>query len=356
MNKTLAILSNNFPPTIDGVGDYSFILSKKLEESGCEIFIISKVNMSAQYKPSKFLGIKNGWRSFSTYSQIRQFLKSKNIQKLSVQYVPYAFSRIGLPFGFVLGMIYLKLMGFQIYTTFHEISIYKSNTSFRNKFIGKSQIFLANLLHRFSTKSLVSIQYNFDLLKSKNKIFFSRIPSNINKSEFIPKEKSYDVAIFGIRNYQIFKSFLDSNPNYSIVIIGKCPKECTNLVNKDTHPNIHLTGMLENSQISKFLSLSRIGLVIDKGGVSTKSGTIAAYFQHHLPVVGENGHLTDSFFTDGQNVDFYSDIDGLNKCVSTLITDEKYYQTRKEQTIKTYENSLSKEVLLKNYLSLLSNE
>lgn len=352
--KTIAFLTNNYPPVVDGVGDYSALIKKELEHQSLKVHVFCKTNREIT-TTSTVHPIVDSWNSFASYQLLVKKLQENKIKKLIVQYVPYAFHKYGIPFNLLLGLTYIRSKGIQLIINFHEIKIFPKTASIRNKLISTIQHTIGLGLHLISFKSIVSIGLNRSYLPFQKKVQCISIPSNIPIKKNISFPKVYDLVCFGIRDLSYLKVLLhlETIKPLRILFLGKIPAGAKSIIEKSSKHQVFITGIISFSAISKYLQHSKLALVLDQGGISTKSGTIAAYFQHQLPIIAMKGHLTDNLFKNQENVDFYKDANSLRKSIQTLLIDDSYYRKRVNYTQETFKEFLDIKIIVQSYIFIL---
>jgi glycosyltransferase involved in cell wall biosynthesis len=93
------------------------------------------------------------------------------------------------------------------------------------------------------------------------------------------------------------------------------------------------------------------------GGVSTKSGALAAAMAAGLPIISARGDMTDStVFRDKENIFFayYKDEDSVFNAVTEILNNQSLAKKLARGSEETYANKLSWDHTVAGYISLLN--
>ena len=225
---------------------------------------------------------------------------------ISLQFVPYSFNPKGLPFW--LPSFLQKLKGnhkWQI--MFHELWIGMDlNASFKDKCIGLfQQKIVSNFFKKIDVKvintqsdlyksKIVELGYNSQILP----LFSNIIKNKELNAKTVAEKLELKFCIFGSIHYgapvekfinelkQVL-SVLKEKKILKFVFIGHCGAamvewEKVLLANKI---NFEITGFVSDEEISTLLSGCQYGISTTPYILSQKSGSLAAMFDHQLPVL-----------------------------------------------------------------------
>ncbi|WP_159018147.1 hypothetical protein [Algibacter sp. L3A6] len=313
--KKILFITNNFPPISDGVGDYTYKLTQNLVRQGFDVSILCSKKTDIINSKEKFslenitvLPIVKTWDS-KGLNEVKNVFKDKTYNYISLQYVPFAFNKKGLPIH--LGKNLKNTFPNAIWhIMFHELWVaMESGASFKSNIHGYIQKRLINGLTKTLKPALINTHCN--LYKHQiNQLGYSAtiLPlfSNILKSQQIAphieshkKTNTIVLSIFGSIHYgapiSLFLDELlqvtqnDSNKFAKIkfIFIGNCGlniEEWTRaLKNRDIE--FEITGKLSEHDISNYLSITDIGITTTPYVLVEKSGTVAAMLQHDLNVI-----------------------------------------------------------------------
>lgn len=326
------IVVNTLPPSLDGIGDYSFNLYKQLNENGHCIGIFSCENEKTKKFFAEFehvFCLIKSWNINGLYKFYR-FVHKKNITSLHIQYEPYSYNKYGLPLSFALLTIIFRVKGIFIHVNFHEIGVRFHNSGLKGFSRAFLQRLIAYVLAFTANSSQTSNAFYAGLLKPLRATVIP-IPSNfehiISQSvfNFFSRKKPFVISINANRCRQNcfeilsllekkFKFFFEVN------IIGRAYPDDLNYIENQISINnltipIHLKVNCDEIVFISAMKESNIFLQLEsntnnRGGVSSKSGTTATAMLLGLPIVTTFGDMTDStLFSNNYNIFFIEYID-----------------------------------------------
>ena len=328
----IIFISNKFPPLVDGVADHTHRLAHEFRKHGHEVYVICRKSKAyVDYHHTDhfhLLPVIDCWNLTGIW-HLLTLIKTIHPEWILLQYVPYGFNRFGLPFPIALLTILLKFyIKIPAAVFFHE---YASGIGFHGKYkylpISIGQFSIAYLLKKTARLSIYTLDVLDNRFKNRSnslKLYIgSNIPENDNVEEgsclrkSLVHEAEYLLCTFGMKEQVHLLDTLHEvkrkGVRFRLLIIGKiCGKHLdgirTEAEKLGIWENIHVTGYLEGKQVRQYLKASDLYLSFNKvdtkgrGGISTKSGAIAAALMAGLPVVGTKGHMTGHIFLDGVNV------------------------------------------------------
>jgi len=303
----VVFISNNLPPAVDGVGDYTYFLAEQFVEHGHEVHIIcsdAKEVDPLQMEDMAIHPIIDKWDRLGIDKTI-QAIQSLQPDWVSLQYVPYSFSPTGQAWAMIHFAKQMHKLGIPLSTTFHEVCIRYEAKQFSRAL---SQRIIARALAKHSQKVITSIDFYVRYLKQwTDDVKMIQIGSNI-PAIYTPEEDQKElrqsitpdgeflIATFGKRDHvallNLFEQLVAIRPNCKLLICGKTPKI---KIKKHLKLNIHSTGYLSREGVFQHLKVSDLFLQFSmgKGGVCNKSGSLAAAFAAGLPIVGNKGDMTN---------------------------------------------------------------
>ncbi len=379
----LLFITNNFPPIIDGVGDYTFHLANELVKHNNEVHILCSNKPEIKKKANELV-----LRNIFVHPIILKWNKNginlayKKIKEISpnwisLQYVPYAFNKYGIPFWISKLIDKLYISNQKTITLVHEAYIWrKDEINPKNYTIYLLQKYYGNNIFKKSNKLITSLKFYKDILikhynKKTNLIpIGSNIikPTNISPEELLKLKKSYQtdskekiIVLFGVRDTSMImksQSILQKK-GYSIKILGIGKHKTTNQPSN----NIIYTGPLSNDDIYKHLAMADVFIMPEKishnneGGASLKSGSLAAALMCGLPIITNKGNLTDLDLIHKNNIYFtpYS-IDGFVTAIIELIDNKPLNETLRKNALITYQNQLTWKIIAQKVLDTIINE
>lgn len=291
MRKKIVLLSNHFPPTIDGVADYTFHLGEVLAKES-EIYYLNKQSLCIEK-----------W-NIQGFKKAYQKIKAIKPQLISLQYVPFGFHHKGISFTLSFFWVFLRLKGYYLQVTFHEVAIGFNYRSIRQSIGALGQRIIAWALCLFSQHVFTSVGLYYRMLKPFNKntqqvLIGSNLP-------ILKKTIENNMMRLCSFNNRINKQLLEvvselskENDQFKLIGIGKIAK----------HLKIELENIIKSLKIDTFVELQEPASAPDlafqlacadiyiqlegDGGVSLKSGALIAAMSHQLPIITTFGKMTD---------------------------------------------------------------
>ncbi|MEK6481690.1 glycosyltransferase family 4 protein [Catalinimonas sp. 4WD22] len=386
----ILFICGSIEPGKDGVGDYTRRLSVELIKKGNQIFIIA---LNDRYSEKVFAGIQTEETCpipilrlpFVCSYKCRFINFKKCIEEfqpdwVSLQYVPYAFNKRGMPFTILHFWYQLRKLDCKQTVTFHEIAI-RFQWHPKTWLIGIAQRIIANILSSQALCSFTSIRlYQQYILLNKQKNILLPIGSNVSINNFseieretlrkkLNWENSIILTYFGTNPRHIGQSFeaicklRQHGYDVKLLLIGALNSDWV----KDAHAEIarlrlskhvHFTGFLPDYEIFYYLKIADIYLGLFDQGLSFKSGTIAAAFAAGLPVVATQGDMTDLDWgiEDGEALLFYDhSVQHLVHQIEKLINNHRMREQMSQAAYTFYQKKLSWNVLAHNYISRLKS-
>lgn len=146
----ILFITNNLPPLVDGVGDYTYNIAKQFVEHNHEVYIICRNNpqINANVPGMTILPIINKW-DCNCHKPIIKFIKEKAVDVVSLQYVPHGFHPKGLPFPIIKLTKKIKRCNVKLFTFFHEVSVEKEDGNIKRT--------LLSMLMQHISKKLLKI-------------------------------------------------------------------------------------------------------------------------------------------------------------------------------------------------------
>lgn len=380
----LLFITTNFPDVQCGIGEYSYYLSNELVKDNFEVFILTSDKKEIrQNKSYKVLPKIKKW-NITALPNILSEIKNIKPDFVCLQYTPYVFNRIGIPFWVVFLALLIRVNKIRLIVTFHEVAI-RANFNPRNIIISILQCFIGYLLALLSFKIILTAKYRskYFLLLEK-KIIQIPVGSNIIPFKISDEEKSNLRNTLGVDKKIVLSSFGTLAPyrkhnlilraiknisekynfnNFYILFIGSQNKKFKSLIEKEAarlnlSPYISFTEYLSDKDVFKYLSISDIFFLLNTDstpGITTKSGSIAAAYAAGLPIISTKGP-DEAFFNDGENVFFAKSqsIDDLEITLWQLINDDELRRKLSFGAVQAYKKELSWQVIGSKYKETFS--
>jgi hypothetical protein len=334
----ILFLCGSLEPGRDGVGDYVRLLAEELKRQGHQAAAIAlnDIHIEAYFDTNWWienelpvLRLPARWSSNCRIKHARQWIEGFQPDWISLQYVPYAFHPKGLPI--LLSWHLRSLMkGRRIHLMMHEtwvgtelgVNLKRRLLSFIQKIVTTNIItkIAPAVIHTHLPVYRNSLQRLG--WKALPLPLFSNIPVSCLSPEIL-EPRIFRIGIFSqIDTSSSFISFLAClaeqiarcNKRCQVLLIGGQPSKMIAFKNylEDTtnlRGYVHYTGFLELDQVSVALQTCQLGLTpIPRHGLG-KSGTVAAFLAHGIPVaapISFNRYNTS-------DIGFFSE--DLNNCI-----------------------------------------
>ena len=384
----IAVVVPNYPPTICGVGDYTYHKIQEFLKAGIEVHVICSVDQKPELaaQPVIYPMIKV-WNA-TGFKSVLDKLDDIKPDWVIVEYVPHGFEPHGLPIavlGFYKGLTRRK---YNILTVFHEVRVRPGN-KLSSRFISAVETYLARKIVQYSTKVVTSIDFYADLLRGGNNL---RKISNLPKISVIPigtgimpiatnatiKEnfkKRFNIpsnapiiVTFGNRNVTEYLAAFDKlNQDIHNFIWLLCGKTSTPMEVLESRSYLRNTGKLSAEDIYHALSLGNIAFLPEpvnaqlEGGSSNKSTALACVFSLGVPIVGIKGDMNNALLKDNDNILLanLNEPDSLYKALKNALNTEGSSDVGfgmsdlGRNAYATYQNTLSWEVIGQQFLGLM---
>lgn len=381
----VAIIVPNYPPTICGVGDYTYHKIQELLKAGLEVHVICSADQKPAVVEQPFIyPMIETWNKRG-FQAVLDKLATIQPDWVIVEYVPHGFEPHGLPIA-VLGF-YRALTNrkYQILTVFHEVRVRPGN-KLSSRFISAVETYLARKIVQHSTKVVTSIDFYADLLRgphAKNQL--SKINEKINvvpigtgimpietdekvdeifKKRFNIPSNVPIIVTFGNRNVEEYLTAFDKlNKDIPDFIWLLCGKTSTAKDVLDSRSYLRNTGKMSAEDIYHALNLGNIAFLPEpvntamEGGSSNKSTALACVFSLGIPIVGIKGDMNNALLKDNDTILLpnLNEPDALYHALKTALNTEGSTSARLgRNAYELYETALSWQVIGKQFLTLMN--
>lgn len=364
----LFLVTNNFPPVVDGVGDYSFELFNHLRKNGNDVFVVTsnrqEIVSHFSMTKDKVLPIVPKW-GLSSYLKIIKLVKQEKAAWLCLQYVPNAFSKKGTPFHLIWLLLLCRVNGCKVIVCFHEVAVRTKGYGFKSTVLGCLQRLVAYGLCIFSNKRITSTFLYASYLKPFGAIV-SPVPANLYKASDAeePKE-SPDKKVFAITSFanRCDKFLLNAISSlqketrfpFKMIVAGHCNESRKEQImslaaEHQLQDIIEITGAVSKETMAQLLADTDIYIQTEfvsnngEGGISGKSGAIAAAMCARAAIVTTKGDMTDNpVFNERYNVLFveYQNSESLYKALHELGSNDNLRNQLKANARETYLKQMS---------------
>ena len=318
----------SYPPTEDGVGDYTGILLSKLVGSGTNIFLLTS-KKSGILKSKEILPIIEKW-DFWGGVKIMKALVEMRPDIIHLQYPSFGYKRY-LMVNLLPFFTRLVLPKSKFVVTQHEFSSYSIT--------GRLRMALHLI---FSHKIIVSDARNKKEIAKflpfvKKRLEYLPIASNISptgvKNDFSYKD-NFVISYFGLirqgKGIEILlKAFsIIGDIKTSLLIIGGAKNGyhreiCDEIRNLNLTKKVKITGYCSKERASRYLLSSDVCVLPFLDGVSERRGSFLAALSHRLPVITTRADSLPPGLRNGINVRLVrpGNPEGLASAIRELIKD-----------------------------------
>jgi len=315
------------PDNADGVGDFAWLLAQELSKGNRVSYIVPGSGDAKRCLDGGSIGIywvKRGW-GIRTSKEVLRTVKRLQPEILLVHFVPQLYGWNGAKPLLALLLLRLKRMGYPIVTVAHEFSV---------PFGPSPKLMLWATIHRVlfrlivasSSRVVTTTRFCCNLLARR----FSRRQTDLHQipvSSAIPAmpiDESQKQALriqlgiaaddlvvstFGsvMRSTahhleELFCWFVREYAPVRLLVIGKAGEA---MRQKTSHGSrlpgqITFTGPLSQQEVSKYLSLSDLYVMLYPDGASMRRTSLLAGLAHGLPTVSNVGVLTDPLLASSE--------------------------------------------------------
>lgn len=327
----MVFLCGSLEPGFDGVGDYTRRLAGELIRKGNEATIIALRDkhitetlygfQDADGTNVTTLRIPFKTKYRKTQQLVTACISSIDPEWLSLQFVPYSFNKKGIPIVFARLMKNL-VMGRKLHLMIHECWIGENTKTIKGKVTSALQrMVIRNMITSLKPRTIHTHlpAYRSDIRKLgfdnvKKLPLFSNIPEYRMNNK--PQSNVFRIGVFS--QATISSSMIDfltvmgercvsNGDGLEVVFIGGRKESlvsCGQVIEQlDNYKNkVKYTGFLSPVEVSQALQSCSLGITsVPRHGLG-KSGSVAAFLSHGIPVAAPNIHkgyqATDIGFFD----------------------------------------------------------
>jgi hypothetical protein len=329
-------------PGRDGVGDYTRRLAGELQRQGISLSLVALNDNYAAKETNEVqegegcsvevLRIPAHFDHLKRFSSLQKFVELKSPSWISLQFVPYAFQPKGLPLQLVKGLKNLKTEA-KWHIMFHELWVgTEDGNYFKMKMVAYLQKFIIKHLLKALRPKVVHTHlplYKKEIDKFGYNVLDLTLFSNVEKIENGGSDKSKSalrVCFFsqvsaGLEIVKLLqhlkKEARENNKEFQILVLGgsslkshQFKKEILQAMGSDTI--IYCTGFLSTDQISGYLLDCDLGITTVPQHALGKSGSVAAFLSHNVPVAAP---VNEKFYSN-MDIGFFN-----QKLRSSIIVD-----------------------------------
>jgi glycosyltransferase involved in cell wall biosynthesis len=376
----ILFITREFPPIVDGVGDYTFHLATELAKRNFEILVVCsrseaiEQNLSAEL-PFKLKPIVKDWtlRGIEVLkTEIRQFQPDW----ISIQYVPHGFHSKAIPLFFIPFVFWIRANHYKLQITFHEIAIGFEHFGLKYWIQAITQRIIAWTMAFFSNQVVTSTGLYVKILRPfNNSIEMIHIGSNFKEPDetevFLQKAKGINIASFAnritIETLEAIKLIIEKGKLVQLIGLGQISedkhREIMEMISQlSLTKYVSLTGRINDNQLFGYLKHSDLYLQTEwtnqngKGGVALKSGALAVALQAGLPVITIQGEMTDTDILIDREIVVYSkpDAASLAQTILDLLDNSALTSKLSANAHRFFEDKLSWKKIGSQYSALFS--
>lgn len=405
---TIALLTNRFPPEIDGVGDYTAYLAAELARRGDVVHVICRKQASiAAPEHVTVHAVVERW-DHRAGTAVCAVLEAIRPDWVVLQYVPYGFQALGMPLLLPGLLRQIRALGIRTGVMFHEVRI--RPVGIKGRIVSGVQRHIAGQLCRHADAVLTSIDFYRALLAPfRTDVRVLPVGANIEVTP-LPEadrqhlrqqlfhDKRVVVATFGRRDISALAQAVDRVEGAGLLVLGgptpnpfprgegrgvvarrlmfSLIKLVSNLgTNRATRGVAPLpsgggggggvtTGPLPAAQIGTLLQCVDLFVLPDpvtpagEGGTSLKSGSLAAALAAGLPVIGVRGDMSEPPLRHGENIWLteQTDAEGLCAAIRTLLDDPSLRERLRRNGHALYRERMTWAVIAAGYREMLASK
>ena len=319
----ILFITNQMPPLVDGVGDYTCNLAREFARHGHKVYVACRADarIKADYDDIHVYSVVKRW-DFGAARPIVRLIREQGIEVVSLQYVPHGFQRKGLPLALPYVMRKVKRCHVCVSIFFHEVYVQPQPRNLKRSVLSYGMQHIARCLMDTADILGTSIPYYKQMMQQVGgdgkEIHVIPIPSNVPlvhvadeelkalRRRIAPNDEPV-IAFFGHRDLTsvlaALKELKEEGRKFVLLFIGKVSKTALAVKEQD---GTWFTGELPISEIGIYFRVADMMILPEsmESGCSFKSGALAAAFQFGLPLLTNKGNLTESVLKNGENILF----------------------------------------------------
>jgi glycosyltransferase involved in cell wall biosynthesis len=388
MSMHVVFITQNYPPSVCGIGDHTYFLAHALKKRGYAISVICANKPDIDVENTAKEGIKlypivQKWDT-EGYKKVIEKIDFLNPDWVFLQYEPYAFHSKGLPLSIIPFVKKLRNHSHKTLIFFHEIAV-KWSCSLKLIPISIIQRGIANLILLYAQQGVTSMDFyrKMFLKKGQNKVVLQPVGSNIfiekalesyyfeanytsSKKNVKRYNEVFTVVCFGgdgaEKGYAILLEAIKKMPFVQLLFIGKGSNIKQYALENGISDRVHVTGIVNTEGVHHYMKMGDLFAMVHadiRGGIGFKSGSLAAGFNAGLPILGYKGVITETdTLIHGDNCWLVDEAtpEAFENAINHLFS---YKNTLKKINIGSqlfYKSHLHWDILAKQYDAIFKNE
>jgi glycosyltransferase involved in cell wall biosynthesis len=289
---------------------------------------------------------------------LKQLVLLHHVTHLLWQYVPYGFSKFGLPWYLPSVINAVSACGVKHFVFFHEVALRRLGYGFKQYCIASVQLRIAHAIERKSNGSFTSIPLYASYFRARrptiipvgSNLFFDNLKNH--------KQSTSPVTIFAFTN-RVHRSLLEGfallqSSIGRLVICGAATQKQMDalqgmICDLNLKDSVEIRGVLSSQELAELIQKAAFAVHPQpvargsEGGVSAKNGTMAALMAAGKAVITNRGDMTDgSIFCTKENCLFvpYHDSAAWTEAMRGLISKPEYAVSMGHAAAETYNRQL----------------
>jgi len=306
--KRIVFLCGSLVPGRDGVGDYTRLLAAGSQAHGHEVIIIAThdrgvSSITKERQESNRAAVNVVRIPFATKNneRIKELQHQTDTFKpgwISLQYVPYSFSKYGIPLGFMRCLRQLKGIP-KLHVMFHELWIVPGDLKgIKGRIVAFMQRRAVGQIGRRLHPDVVHTHLPAYAQRLKELGIKARpLPlfANVGRTatDVVTKPGIFNAVFFSKIFFPpavitLLGKLLEDQKNLKVSLLGGSKEKALKAAEflRSSLPSIEVdpVGFLSEQELSERLSAADLAISPVPLHLLGKSGTIAAFFSHNLPV------------------------------------------------------------------------
>lgn len=287
--RTILMIAPQYPPAINGLGDYAARLGEGLAEAGYPVHY-------AGLEQTDVVTVQPYTALQPNGTHLLQIVRKQSIDIIVLNYSGYGYQRKGIPVWLVQAMQLVEAAGCRVIVFFHEL--YASGPPWTSAFwLHGQQKKIFRQLYQLAAVSFCSNRVVAGLIQKatpdageKNSCIglFSNIPESDQLSVW--ENKQPQLVVFGspeIRSNTY--SVLRENQSHLMQLGAEAILDIGVALDASVYEGlsipVKILGILPAEKVSQYMSAARFGALFYPDALLGKSGIMAAYAAHGLCVL-----------------------------------------------------------------------
>lgn len=353
----IALLGRKDEPT-DALEDYCGLLAAALENKGYTLEVL-RVPWAEQ-----------GW--YRALKAVNKHLAQRHRSWLLVQYTSLAWSRHGIPLGFVALIRRLKKAGFRILVVYHDPDAF-GGERLRDRFRRRIQLAIFRHTARLADKVVTTVStHNVNWMKSsaiQAKVLFVPVGSNLTTQPTrhqSTKEEVPAIIVFGFSRVQpeaelialvAMRASKEIGPLH-LIVFGRGATIVEGILRPmldGSLVSLEAYGIVESDQAGLLFARASVQLFI-RSGLSSRRGSGIAGIGHGVPIVGYYDAETAFPITEaGVRLVPVGDVESLIRELVLLLRQPFLREELRQRSLEAVQRYFSWDRIAEAYLSALTD-